>query len=131
MRRASLVGCFLLLAGSAGAGEAEDLSASLTSGSWSKDVGSPRMPDRYVYTFAKDGTYRSVLVSDFTPAPKTTGRWQLARGDDGKMHLRLKNEEGKYPWLGEDSVIRYDDKKDLLLISGPRYAGEVPLRHEK
>jgi hypothetical protein len=131
MRCAIILGCLLLCAASAAADEVDDLSAALTSGSWSKAIGGPKMRDRYVYTFAKDGTYKSVLVTDFAPFPTTTGRWQLVKGKDRKIHLRLKNEGGKYPWLREDSIIRYDRRKDALLVSGARYAGEVPLRHQK
>jgi hypothetical protein len=131
MKWASVLGCFLVLAGGAAADEGDDLSAALIEGSWVKDLGNAKMRDRYVYTFAKDGTYKSVLISDFTSAPTTTGKWQLDKDKDGKVHPRLSNEDKKYPWLGEDSVIRYDVKKVVLVVSGERYAGEVPLRHEK
>jgi uncharacterized protein (TIGR03067 family) len=128
---ASMLGCFLLVAVRAAADEVDDLSATLTSGSWAKDLGNPKMPERYVYTFAKDGTYKSVLFTDFTPAPTTTGRWQLVKDKDNKVRLRLKNEGGKYPWLAKDSVIRHDKEKDVLRVSGPQYDGEQPMRHEK
>ena len=132
MRCAAFLVGVLFLAGRSAADDAEDLTAALVSGTWVKKLsGDSKVPDRYVYTFAKDGTYKSVLISDFTPAPKTAGKWQLAPDKDGKLHLRLKNEDGKYPWLAEDSVVRYDPKKDALLVSGLKYAGEVPLRHEK
>jgi hypothetical protein len=131
MKWASVLGCFLILAGGAAADEGDDLSAALIDGSWVKDLGNPKMPERYVYTFAKDGTYRSVFHSDFTPAPTTAGKWQLVKDKDGKVHLRLSNEDKMYPWLREDSVIRYETKKDALVVSGEGYAGEVPLRHEK
>jgi hypothetical protein len=126
-----IVGCFFLAAARVVADEVDDLTAVLTSGSWAKEIGNSKMPDRYVYSFAKDGTYKSVLYSDFTPRPTTTGRWELIKGKDNKIHLRLKNEEGKYAWLEDDSVVRYDKEKDVLRISGAKYAGEQPMRREK
>jgi hypothetical protein len=129
MRRAAVLGCLLLFAAGAPADEVDDVSAALTSGGWVKDLGNPKMPDYYLYTFARDGTYKSEFHSDFE-SPPTTGKWQLVKGKDG-VHLRLKSQDGKYGWLAEDSVIRYDGKKDVLLISGPGDAGEVPLRRQK
>ena len=32
-------------------------------------------------------------------------------------------------WLAAESVVRYDPKKDVLLVSGGRYDREQPLRH--
>jgi hypothetical protein len=47
--------------------------------------------------------------------------------------LRLKDQEGQkdYYWLSRESFVRYDAKKDVLLVSGDRYDGEQPLRHTK
>lgn len=131
MRCAFILTFVALLVGPVSAEEVADLSAALTSGSWSKIIGNPKMSDRYVYAFAKDGTYKSVLISDFTPRPTTTGRWKLVKTKDGKIHLNLKSKDAQYQWLREDSLIRYNAKKEVLLISGPRYNGEVPLRREK
>jgi hypothetical protein len=113
--------------------EVDDLLAVLTSGSWAKQLGNPKMPERCVYTFAKDGTYKSALITDHTP-PTTAGRWNLSTGKSGEVHLQLKvdkADEAKYAWLGEDSVIRYDRKRDVVVISGPGYAGEQMLMREK
>ncbi len=111
---------------------AKDLAAILVSGQWVKDHGTPPLQDQHVYTFAKDGTYTYKLVTDHT-TPTVTGRWELAAGKDGKVLLRLKDQKGQkdYYWLAEESVVRYDPKKDVLLVSGGRYDGEQPLRHVK
>ena len=65
--------------------------------------------------------------------PTVTGRWELAPGKDGKILLRLKDQKGQkdYYWLRRESAVRYDPKRDVLLVSGEPYVGEVPLRHGK
>ena len=109
-----------------------DLYAVLTTGKWVKDLGSGPWSEAYVYAFAKDGTYTSKLITDHT-TPTVTGRWELAKGENGKVHLRLKDQKEResYYWLYEDSVVRYDKEEDALVVSGERYAGEPRLRHEK
>lgn len=111
---------------------ANDLAAVLVSGQWVKDHGTPPLQDQHVYTFDTDRTYTYKLVTDHA-TPTVTGRWKLAAGKDGKVLLRLKDQKGKkdYYWLAEESIVRYDPKKDLLLVSGGRYDGEQPLRHVK
>jgi integrase len=54
--------------------------------------------------------------------------WLLAgrpQGYLGQVHQK------DYYWLARESVVRYDPKKDVLLVSGERYDGEQPLRHAK
>jgi hypothetical protein len=104
----------------------------LVSGQWVKDIGKPPLQDQHVYTFAKDGHYTYKLVTDHN-TPTVTGRWEVAAGKDGKVHLRLKDQKGQkdYYWLRQETVVRYDPKKDVLLISGEQYDGEQPLRHVK
>jgi hypothetical protein len=111
---------------------AKDLEAILVSGQWVKDHGTPPLQDQHVYTFAKDGSYTYKLVTDHT-TPTVNGRWELVAGKDGKIRLRLKDQKGQkdYYWLAQESIVRYDPKKDVLLVSGERYDGEVPLRHLK
>ncbi|MFN0126978.1 MAG: hypothetical protein ACKV19_09885 [Verrucomicrobiales bacterium] len=111
---------------------AKDLAAILVSGQWVKDHGKPPLQDQHVYTFAKDGRFSYKLVTDHN-TPLVTGRWELAAGKEGKVILRLKDQKGRkdYYWLAEGSAVRYDLKKDVLLVSGARYDGEQPLRHIK
>jgi hypothetical protein len=111
---------------------ARELAAVLVSGRWVKDHGTPPLQDQHVYTFGKDGTYTYKLVTDHT-TPTVTGKWELAAGKDGKVLLRLKDQKGQkdYYWLDQESVVRHDPKKDVLLVSGGRYDGEQPLRHVK
>lgn len=108
---------------------AKDLTAILVSGQWVKDHGTPPLHDQHVYTFAKDGRFTYKLVTDHN-TPLVTGRWELAAAKDGKVMLRLKDQKDYY-WLAEESAVRYDPKKDVLLVSGGRYDGEQPLRHIK
>jgi hypothetical protein len=129
----------LLLPGS-GCGEdpAKDLATVLISGQWVKDHGvpaqdgNPPLVDQHVYTFAKDGRYTYKWVTDHN-TPTVTGRWELAAGQDGKVLLQLKEQQGQkdYYWLAQQCFVRYDAKQDVLLVSGERYDGEQPLRHVK
>jgi hypothetical protein len=112
---------------------ANELAAILASGQWVKDLGTPPLlVDQHVYTFAKDGSYTYKRVTDHN-TPTVTGRWELAAGKDGKILLRLKDQKGQkdYYWLAQETVVRYDRKKDVLLVSGERYDGEQPLRRVK
>jgi hypothetical protein len=110
----------------------DDLAITLVSGQWVKDLGTPPLQDQHVYTFAADGTYTYKLVTDHA-TPTVTGKRELAAGMDGEVLLRLKDQKGQedYYWFAEESVVRYDPKKDVLLVSGERYDGEQPLRHVK
>ena len=130
MRYAPLI--IVLFVGCTGIVAQRDLSAMLTSGKWIKDLGSGPEHEEYVYTFAKDGTYTSKLITDHG-TPTIKGRWELVEDKAGKVHLQLSDQVGqdKYYWLGQDSVIRYDKGNDELFVSGERYVGEQRLRHEK
>lgn len=109
---------------------AKDLAVILVSGTWVKDHGTPPLQDQHVYTFTKDGRYTYKLVTDHT-TPTVSGSWVLATGKDGKALLRLNDQQGQkaYYWLAQESIVRYDPRKDVLLVSGERYDGEQPLRH--
>ena len=111
---------------------AKDLADVLASGKWVKDLGEPPFNEMHVYTFAKDGTYTHKWETDQT-TPTVKGKWELVPGKDGKVRLRLKQETvpENYGWLAPESVVRYDPKRDVLLVSGGRYVGEQPLRHVK
>jgi hypothetical protein len=112
---------------------AKDLAAVLVSGQWVKDLGAPPLQqEQHVYTFATDGTYTYKLVTDHN-TPTVTGRWELTMGKNGKVLLRLKDQKGQkdYYWLREESVVRYDPKKDVVLVSGEPYVGEQALSHVK
>lgn len=108
--------------------EAAELRQRITQGRWTRRLANQ---DRYVYTFAPDGTYANQLHSDFGAAP-VAGRWDLKRDASGNDRLLLQGHEpqGDYYWLGPDSVIRFDDATGDLLVSGSRYVGEQRLRHE-
>lgn len=111
----------------------KDLAGILVSGQWVKDLGAPPLQiEQHVYSFAREGTYTYKLVTDHD-TPTVTGRWELAMGKNGTVMLRLSEQNGQkdYYWLGEESVVRYEPKKDVLLISGKRYVGEQSLRHVK
>jgi len=124
-----LILLLILIAG--GCGQQAELRSVLTSGRWVRDLGSGGQAEHYVYTFDKDGSYTSKLLTDHT-TPIVKGRWQLVVGEDGKMHLQLSDQVGKerYYWLGQDSMLSHDRKNDELVVSGPQYDGEQRLRHE-
>ena len=124
-----LVSLLILIA--AGCSQQAELRSVLTSGKWVKDLGSGGQSEHYVYTFDRDGTYTSKLLTDHT-TPIVEGRWRLVEGADGKIHLQLSDQQGKdkYYWLSQDSVLSYDDQKDELVVSGGHYDGEQRLRHE-
>jgi hypothetical protein len=111
----------------------KDLADILVSGQWVKDHGeNPLLLSRHVYTFAKNGHYTYKHETDYN-TPTVTGQWELAAGKDGKVLLRLKYENGRkeHYWLPEESTIRYDGKKDVLLVSGKLFFGEQTLQHVK
>lgn len=118
-----LIPLVVLIAG--GCGQQAELRGILTSGKWVKDLGSPiGQTEHYVYTFDRDGTYTSKLLTDHT-TPIVEGRWRLVEGADGKIHLQLSEQQGKdrYYWLSQDSLLGYDRQKDELVVSGGHYDG--------
>lgn len=108
----------------------KDLTDALVSGQWVKDLGKPPLNEMHVYAFAKDGTYTHKWETDQT-TPTVAGKWELVAGKDGKVRLRLKQDSvpKDYGWLSPESVVRYDPKRDILLVSGGKYDGEQPLQH--
>ena len=64
-------------------------------------------------------------MTDFN-TPIVTGKWELRRDASGSVRLRLydQKEKKEFYWLGEDSIVRYDQRTDSLLISGDHYSGE-------
>lgn len=94
-----------------------ELLSNLTSGSWAKRLGQPPFVETVIYTFHKDATYSMKLLTDH-PVEPVTGEWELTEDKDGRYHLVLKNKQEKHYWLPQDSIIEYDKKSELLVISG-------------
>ena len=88
-----------------------ELLSALTTASWVRTEGEPLLETTYVYTFSKDGIYKSEVITDYPIKPEE-GHWTLTTDGDGKTHLILKNETGKYYWLPRESFVEYDKKTD-------------------
>ena len=108
----------------------DELVANLTSDSWVKTLGSAQQPEHYVYSFSKDGTYTSKIISDVNP-DLGKGKWRVTTDKQGKVHLVLKHDHERYYWLQQDSIITYAKAKDVMLISGENYDGVQQLHRKK
>lgn len=105
----------------------------LTSGSWTKDLGGPGASfagDRLIYTFAKDGTYTSRLLTDY-PVDPISGEWKVTEDDQGQFHLLLSNKLGLYYLLPMECLIGYEKQSDSLLVSGGNIVNTQKLQRVK
>lgn len=113
------------------ASASDELLANLTSGSWVRKIGEPPFEDSLVYTFFKEGTYKKALITDYPVEPEE-GTWLLTTDDDGRIRLILKNKSDRYYWLPRECFIRYDKKRNSLLVDGFNIGGTQELsRPEK
>jgi hypothetical protein len=105
----------LLLAITATAARADDVTPVLKSGVWYADVRQGVMGTRYEYTFRKDGTYKIELLND-VPNPSVTGTWKLAvKNNVSQLTLTPKKDESAI-LLPEESEVRFDKAKNVLIV---------------
>jgi hypothetical protein len=103
-----------------------DVSSHLTSDDWGHSDGEGPFTTTFLYTFAGDGTYSLQILTDVTTDPEK-GEWRLTSDDEGHVHLILRNRTGKYYWLPQDCIIRYDKSTDSMLVSGGQFRGTQKL----
>lgn len=109
---------------------ADDVSPALVSGIWYADVRGPVpvMGTRYEYTFRKNGTFQAEILND-VPNPPASGKWRVVV-KDGKSMLVLVTKGDRAHLLPDESQVRYDKAKNVLLIRGEDGA-EMVLRFRK
>lgn len=105
-----------------------ELAEKLTQGAWTRYLGQPLI-EGYTYRFAADGTYTVIVCTDHN-VPERSGRWRLEQDSAGRSHLLLKPVVGDCYWLQCDSIVRFDEALDRLIVSGPPYVGEQQLLHQ-
>jgi hypothetical protein len=101
----------------------------LTAERWAIELGTGALSERYIYTFNSNGTYKTSVFSDYGARP-IRGTWQITNVQN-QIHLLLKNEEAYYFCIWRDSILEYDEQRDILILSGPRYTNEMSLDHVK
>ncbi|MCA9050785.1 MAG: hypothetical protein KDA89_18730 [Planctomycetaceae bacterium] len=93
----------------------------LTRNSWTTDVLDERHPDRTVFRFHADGTYRIDLLTDYAIDPGE-GAWNFLQDDDGTWWLMFDN--------GQREQFRFNDDRTLTFL-GNRLQPDEPLEQTR